>query len=77
MDLEKDFDAVIIAGGAEQPRDLPVPGRELKGEHFAMDFLPLQNKDNAGDKDKDQIKPTGKHVVVIGGGATGPECVGP
>ncbi|MGV8892810.1 MAG: glutamate synthase subunit beta [Burkholderiaceae bacterium] len=74
--LEKDFDAVIIAGGAEQPRDLPVPGRELKGVHFAMDFLPLQNKVNAGDKQKDQIKATGKHVVVIGGGDTGSDCVG-
>ena len=75
-DLEKDFDAVILAGGAEQPRDLPVPGRELKGVHFAMDFLPQQNKINAGDKVKDQIKATGKHVVVIGGGDTGSDCVG-
>ncbi|MBB3222195.1 glutamate synthase subunit beta [Pseudoduganella umbonata] len=75
-DLEKEFDAVVIAGGAEQPRDLPVPGRELKGVHFAMDFLPLQNKVNAGDKVKDQIKATGKHVVVIGGGDTGSDCVG-
>ena len=74
--LEKDFDAVIIAGGAEQPRDLPVPGRELKGVHFAMDFLPLQNKVNAGDKLKEQIKASGKHVVVIGGGDTGSDCVG-
>ncbi|MDP3842490.1 MAG: glutamate synthase subunit beta [Oxalobacteraceae bacterium] len=74
--LEKDFDAVVIAGGAEQPRDLPVPGRELKGVHFAMDFLPLQNKVNAGDKLKDQIKASGKHVVVIGGGDTGSDCVG-
>jgi glutamate synthase (NADPH/NADH) small chain len=75
-DLEKEFDAVVIAGGAEQPRDLPVPGRELKGVHFAMDFLPQQNKINAGDKVKDQIKATGKHVVVIGGGDTGSDCVG-
>ncbi len=75
-DLQKEFDAVVIAGGAEQPRDLPVPGRELKGVHFAMDFLPLQNKVNAGDKVKDQIKATGKHVVVIGGGDTGSDCVG-
>jgi len=75
-DLRNDFDAVVIAGGAEQPRDLPVPGRELKGVHFAMDFLPLQNKVNAGDKVKDQIKATGKHVVVIGGGDTGSDCVG-
>jgi glutamate synthase (NADPH/NADH) small chain len=75
-DLEKDFDAVVMAGGAETPRDLPVPGRELKGVHFAMDFLPQQNKVNAGDKVKDQIKATGKHVVVIGGGDTGSDCVG-
>ena len=74
--LQKDFDAVIIAGGAEQPRDLPVPGRELKGVHFAMDFLPLQNKVNAGDKLKDQLMASGKHVVVIGGGDTGSDCVG-
>jgi glutamate synthase (NADPH/NADH) small chain len=74
--LEKEFDAVVIAGGAEQPRDLPVPGRELDGVHFAMEFLPLQNKVNAGDKLKDQIKATGKHVVVIGGGDTGSDCVG-
>ncbi len=74
--LKKDFDAVVIAGGAEQPRDLPVPGRELKGVHFAMEFLPLQNKVNAGDKLKDQIMATGKHVVVIGGGDTGSDCVG-
>ncbi|HEY0586660.1 MAG TPA: glutamate synthase subunit beta, partial [Pseudoduganella sp.] len=75
-DLEKDFDAIVMAGGAEQPRDLPVPGRELKGVHFAMDFLPQQNKVNAGDKIKDQIKASGKHVVVIGGGDTGSDCVG-
>jgi len=75
-DLAKEFDAVILCGGAEQPRDLPVPGRELKGVHFAMDFLPLQNKVNAGDKVKDQIKASGKHVVVIGGGDTGSDCVG-
>jgi glutamate synthase (NADPH/NADH) small chain len=74
--LNKDFDAVVIAGGAEQPRDLPVPGRELAGVHFAMDFLPLQNKVNAGDALKDQIKASGKHVVVIGGGDTGSDCVG-
>ena len=74
--LNKDFDAVVIAGGAENPRDLPVPGRDLKGVHFAMDFLPLQNKVDAGDKVKDQIMATGKHVVVIGGGDTGSDCVG-
>jgi glutamate synthase (NADPH/NADH) small chain len=75
-DLAKDFDAVVMAGGAEQPRDLPVPGRDLKGVHFAMDFLPQQNRVNAGDKVKDQIKATGKHVIVIGGGDTGSDCVG-
>ncbi|MFJ3047593.1 glutamate synthase subunit beta [Herbaspirillum chlorophenolicum] len=75
-ELKKEFDAIVIAGGAEQPRDLPVPGRELKGVHFAMDFLPLQNKVNAGDKLKNQIMATGKHVVVIGGGDTGSDCVG-
>jgi glutamate synthase (NADPH/NADH) small chain len=74
--LEKEFDAVVLAGGAEQPRDLPVPGRELKGVHFAMDFLPQQNKVTAGDKLKDQLLATGKHVVVIGGGDTGSDCVG-
>ncbi|MBC7416493.1 MAG: glutamate synthase subunit beta [Herminiimonas sp.] len=75
-DLASEFDAVIMAGGAEAPRDLPVPGRELKGVHFAMDFLPLQNKVDAGDKVKDQIMATAKHVVVIGGGDTGSDCVG-
>jgi glutamate synthase (NADPH/NADH) small chain len=75
-DLDAQFDAVVLAGGAEQPRDLPVPGRDLKGVHFAMDFLPQQNRVNAGDKVKDQIKATGKHVIVIGGGDTGSDCVG-
>jgi glutamate synthase (NADPH/NADH) small chain len=74
--IASEFDAVIMAGGAEVPRDLPVPGRELKGVHFAMDFLPLQNKVDAGDKVKDQIMATAKHVVVIGGGDTGSDCVG-
>jgi len=74
--LVKDYDAVILTGGAEWPRDLPVPGRELEGVHFAMDFLPFQNKIVAGDKVSDQIKATGKHVVVIGGGDTGSDCVG-
>jgi len=70
------YDAVILSGGAEWPRDLPVPGRELEGVHFAMDFLPSQNKVVAGDKVANQIKATGKHVVVIGGGDTGSDCVG-
>ena len=74
--LNKDFDAVIVAGGAEWPRDLPVPGRELSGVHYAMEFLPQQNRVNAGDKLKDQLMATGKHVVVIGGGDTGSDCVG-
>ena len=69
-------DAVVLAGGAEAPRDLPVPGRDLKGVHFAMDFLPAQNKIVAGEKVKQQILATGKHVVVIGGGDTGCDCVG-
>jgi len=74
--LQQEFDAVIIAGGAENPRDLPIPGRELKGVHFAMDFLPQQNRVNAGDKVKHQISAAGKHVIVIGGGDTGSDCVG-
>jgi len=74
--LQKDFDAVVLTGGAEQSRDLPVPGRELSGIHFAMEFLPQQNKVNAGDKLKDQLRAAGKHVIVIGGGDTGSDCVG-
>jgi glutamate synthase (NADPH/NADH) small chain len=74
--LLAEFDAVILSGGAEQPRDLPVPGRELKGVHFAMEFLPAQNKVVAGDSVPEQIMATGKHVVVIGGGDTGSDCVG-
>jgi glutamate synthase (NADPH/NADH) small chain len=74
--LLRDFDAVVLSGGAEQSRDLPVPGRELKGVHFAMEFLPQQNKVVAGDKVKNQILATGRHVVVIGGGDTGSDCVG-
>lgn len=74
--LQQDFDAVLLAGGSEQSRDLPVPGRELAGIHFAMEFLPLQNKVNAGGKIKDQIMATDKHVIVIGGGDTGSDCVG-
>jgi glutamate synthase (NADPH/NADH) small chain len=74
--LLKDFDAVVLAGGAELPRDLPVPGRDLDGVHFAMDFLPLQNRRVAGDKNVDDLWASGKHVVVIGGGDTGSDCVG-
>jgi len=74
--LKKDFDAVLLAGGSEQSRDLPVPGRELAGIHFAMEFLPMQNRVNGGGKIKDQIMATGKNVIVIGGGDTGSDCVG-
>jgi len=74
--LKQDFDAVLLAGGAEQSRDLPVPGRDLAGIHFAMEFLPQQNRVNAGGKVKDQIMATGKNVIVIGGGDTGSDCVG-
>jgi glutamate synthase (NADPH/NADH) small chain len=75
-DLLADFDTVVIAGGAEAPRDLPVPGRDLDGVHFAMDFLPQQNKVVAGDTVRDQLVAAGKHVIVIGGGDTGSDCVG-
>jgi glutamate synthase (NADPH) small chain len=74
--LLADFDAIVLSGGAEASRDLPVPGRNLDGVHFAMEFLPQQNKVVAGDKVKGQILATGKHVVVIGGGDTGSDCVG-
>ncbi len=74
--LKQDFDAVLLTGGSEQSRDLPVPGRELDGIHFAMEFLPQQNKVNAGDKLKGQLRADGKHVIVIGGGDTGSDCVG-
>ncbi len=75
-ELLNDFDAVLLAGGAEKPRDLAIPGRELDGIHFAMEFLPQQNRVNAGDKVKKQISAAGKHVIVIGGGDTGSDCVG-
>ena len=74
--LKLDFDAVLLTGGAETSRDLPVPGRDLDGVHYAMEFLPQQNKVVAGDKVKGQIMATGKHVIVIGGGDTGSDCVG-
>ena len=76
QELHAQFDAIVLAGGSEQSRDLPVPGRDLAGVHFAMEFLPQQNKVNAGDKFKDQIRADGKHVIVIGGGDTGSDCVG-
>jgi glutamate synthase (NADPH/NADH) small chain len=74
--LQADFDAVLLTGGAEQSRDLPVPGRDLDGIYFAMEFLPQQNKVNAGDKLKNQLRADGKDVIVIGGGDTGSDCVG-
>jgi glutamate synthase (NADPH/NADH) small chain len=74
--LKKDFDAILLTGGSEQSRDLPVPGRDLDGIHFAMEFLPQQNKVNAGDKLKGQLRADGKNVIVIGGGDTGSDCVG-
>jgi glutamate synthase (NADPH/NADH) small chain len=77
-ELLNEFDALVLAGGSEKPRDLPVPGRELKGVHFAMEFLPQQNKRNAGDKIADDVSITaaGKHVVILGGGDTGSDCIG-
>ena len=74
--LLAEFDAIVMAGGAELPRDLPIPGRALKGVHFAMEFLPQQNRIVAGDQVPGQILAGGKHVVVIGGGDTGSDCVG-
>jgi len=75
-ELLKEFDAVALTGGSEKPRDLPVPGRDLDGIHFAMEFLPQQNKKVAGDNVAGQLLATGKHVVVIGGGDTGSDCIG-
>ena len=79
--LLADYDAVVLSGGAEAPRDLPIPGRELDGIHFAMDFLTQQNKRVAGDPEdkaapEGTISAKGKHVVVIGGGDTGSDCIG-
>ncbi|HET8610550.1 MAG TPA: glutamate synthase subunit beta [Burkholderiales bacterium] len=74
--LVDEFDAVVLAGGAERPRDLPVPGRELDGIHFAMEFLPQQNRVVAGDNVQNQIVAGDKHVIVIGGGDTGSDCIG-
>jgi glutamate synthase (NADPH/NADH) small chain len=84
QDLREEFDAILLTGGAEQPRDLRLPGRELKGIHFAMDFLPQQNKRLAGDRDiaadptrsAEPILAAGKRVVIIGGGDTGADCLG-
>lgn len=74
--LRAEFDAVVLSGGATEPRDLPVPGRELKGVHFAMEFLTQQNRVNHGDAVPGQILATGKRVVILGGGDTGSDCLG-
>jgi glutamate synthase (NADPH/NADH) small chain len=74
--LVEGYDAVVLAGGAEHPRDLPVPGRDLRGVHFALEFLTAQNRVVGGEKLTDRILAKGKHVVVIGGGDTGSDCVG-
>jgi len=77
-ELQRGYDAIVLACGAGAPRDLPVPGRELAGIHFAMDFLPLQNKRCEGDHIPDDrfIDAKGKHVIIIGGGDTGADCLG-
>jgi glutamate synthase (NADPH/NADH) small chain len=72
----KQFDAVVLAIGAEQPRELPIEGRHLRGIHYAMDFLPQQNRRVAGNSVEHQILATGKHVIIIGGGDTGADCLG-
>jgi glutamate synthase (NADPH) small chain len=76
--LVDSFDAVLLTGGSEKPRDLPIPGRELSGVHFAMEFLPQQNRRNSKESPLDNrpIQATGKHVVVVGGGDTGSDCIG-
>jgi len=74
--LTEDFDAVVLAGGSEHPRDIDVPGRQLEGIHFAMSYLPQQNKRVAGDDVPGQISAEGKRVVVLGGGDTGSDCIG-
>lgn len=75
-DLRREFDAVLLAGGAGRPRDLIVPGRQLQGVHFAMDYLPQQNRVCEGDTVDPSITAAGKHVVIIGGGDTGADCLG-
>jgi glutamate synthase (NADPH/NADH) small chain len=74
--LKEEFDAIVLTGGSEVPRDLPITGRDLNGIHYAMDFLSQQNKVNAGDRIEGQISAKGKHVIVIGGGDTGSDCMG-
>ena len=75
-DLRRDFDAIVLCGGATKSRDLPVPGRELTGIYPAMDFLPQANKVNLGDKVENQIVAKDKNVVILGGGDTGADCLG-
>ena len=77
-ELRSDFDAIVLAGGSTRPRDLPVPGRELAGIHFAMEYLTLQNRRNEGEEIPDDqfITANGKHVIIIGGGDTGADCLG-
>ena len=77
-ELKAEFDAIVLAGGATKPRDLPVPGRELKGIHFAMDYLTLQNRRNEGDDvtEEEFITAKDQHVIIIGGGDTGADCLG-
>src|SRR3954467_11435916 len=75
-DLRRDFDAIVLCGGATKARDLPVPGRELKGVYMAMEYLPQQNKNNLGDTVPEQINAKGKHVIILGGGDTGADCLG-
>ncbi|HTC21565.1 MAG TPA: glutamate synthase subunit beta, partial [bacterium] len=75
-DLKRDFDAIVLAGGATQARNLPVPGRDLKGVYFAMEYLPQSNKVQEGDKVENQIHAKDKHVIILGGGDTGADCIG-
>jgi len=75
-DLRRDFDGIVLCGGATKARDLPVPGRELKGVYYAMEYLPQQNKVNCGDSVANQIDAKGKHVIILGGGDTGADCLG-
>ncbi|MCC7350425.1 MAG: glutamate synthase subunit beta [Phycisphaerales bacterium] len=77
-DLRRDYDAIVLCGGSTQPRDLTVPGRELKGVHFAMDYLPQQNRRNFGDTipENQSITAKDKHVIILGGGDTGADCLG-
>ena len=77
-ELRSEFDAIVLAGGSTRPRDLPVPGRELQGIHFAMEYLTLQNRRNEGELIADErfITAKDKHVIIIGGGDTGADCLG-